>query len=57
MPKGGINALDAMTLFFQGINAWRQYIDDSARVHGVIIDGGLVPHIQHIDIGLLRLFQ
>lgn len=43
-PYLGINALDAMTLFFSGINAWRQQMPDGSRVHGIIIDGGKVPN-------------
>lgn len=43
-PQLGINALDAMTLFFNGINAWRQHIPEGCRVHGIIIDGGKIPN-------------
>ncbi len=44
-PHDGKNALDAMTLFFNGINAWRQHIKPNSRVHGVIKEGGNMPNI------------
>ncbi len=44
-PEAGINALDAMILAFSAINALRQHIPDSARVHGIITDGGQAPNI------------
>ena len=39
-PHDGINALDAMVMAFNGINALRQQKRDRARVHGIITDGG-----------------
>jgi amidohydrolase len=44
-PEEGVNALDAMILAFNGINALRQHIHDSSRIHGVITDGGRVPNV------------
>ena len=44
-PEAGINALDAMNLLFCGINAWRQQLQESSRVHGVITEGGIAPNI------------
>lgn len=44
-PEKGRNALDAINLLFSGINAWRQHLPESARVHGVITDGGKRPNI------------
>ena len=44
-PDEGINALDAMILTFNGINALRQHLRDDARVHGVITHGGDAPNI------------
>lgn len=44
-PALGRNALDAANLLFAGINAWRQYLPEAARVHGVILDGGTVPNV------------
>jgi len=39
-PEEGVNALDAMILAFSGINAMRQQIQSTARIHGIITDGG-----------------
>lgn len=44
-PEKGINALDAVIQTFNGVNALRQHIADSARIHGIITDGGLKPNI------------
>jgi len=44
-PEKGINALDATIQTFQNINALRQHIKDSARIHGIITHGGEAPNI------------
>jgi amidohydrolase len=44
-PEAGVNALDALILAFSGIAALRQHIRDSARIHGVISDGGQAPNV------------
>lgn len=44
-PDEGINALEAMILTFNGINALRQHLRDDARIHGVITHGGEAPNI------------
>ena len=44
-PERGVNALDASYLTFTGINALRQHITTDARVHGIIVDGGLAANI------------
>ncbi len=44
-PEKGINALDAVRLLFNGVDAWRQQLPESCRVHGVILDGGKAPNI------------
>jgi amidohydrolase len=44
-PDEGINALEAMILTFNGINAVRQHLRDDARIHGVITHGGEAPNI------------
>jgi amidohydrolase len=47
-PEAGINALDAMIIAFGNIGLLRQQLRDSARVHGIITDGGqavnVIPH-------------
>ena len=45
IPDEGINALEAMILTYNGINALRQHLRDDARVHGVITHGGDAPNI------------
>lgn len=44
-PEKGINALDGALLTFAGINALREHILPTARVHGVIIEGGKAANI------------
>lgn len=39
-PELGINALDAVILLFNNINALRQQLRSDARVHGIIIEAG-----------------
>lgn len=44
-PEEGINALDAVISTFNNINALREHIKESSRIHGVITDGGEKPNI------------
>lgn len=44
-PERGINALEAMIIAFTSINSLRQHIRRTARVHGIITDGGEAPNI------------
>jgi amidohydrolase len=44
-PERGVNALEAMIIAFNSINSMRQHIRRSARIHGVITDGGQAPNI------------
>lgn len=44
-PDLGINALDAILLTFNNINALRQQLQRSDRVAGIIIDGGKAANI------------
>lgn len=44
-PEDGINALDAMILSYNNINALRQHIRSDARIHGIITNGGDAPNI------------
>jgi len=47
-PEAGLNALDAMVAAFANVGLLRQQLRDSARVHGIITDGGaavnVIPH-------------
>ncbi|ABR46285.1 amidohydrolase [Alkaliphilus metalliredigens QYMF] len=44
-PEEGINALDAAINTFVSINALRQHILPSARIHGIISEGGKAANI------------
>ena len=44
-PEEGVNALEAMILGFNAVNSLRQHIPDSARIHGIITDGGQAANI------------
>lgn len=44
-PELGVNALDAVIQTFNAINALRQHIQSSARIHGIITNGGVKPNI------------
>ncbi len=44
-PEEGINALDATRLLFNGIDAWRQHLPETTRIHGVVTNGGERPNI------------
>ena len=44
-PEVGINALEAMLQSFTAINSLRQHIKDTARIHGIITDGGQAANI------------
>lgn len=44
-PYNGINALDAVILTFNGINALRQHVKSDARLHGIIVKGGEAPNV------------
>jgi len=44
-PEQGINALDALVLSLNNINALRQHVRESSRIHGIIAKGGEAPNI------------
>lgn len=44
-PELGLNALDAMVAAFVNIGLLRQQMRDSARVHGIITDGGQAVNV------------
>ena len=53
-PWDGINALDAQILAFNNINALRQSILPTTRIHGIIVNGGkavnIIPFNQLVPI-------
>ena len=44
-PEAGINALEAMLQSFNAMNSLRQHIKPTARIHGIITDGGQAANI------------
>lgn len=44
-PEQGVNALDGVIQTFNAINALREYMLPSARVHGIILEGGKAVNI------------
>ena len=44
-PEKGINALDGAINTFNNINALREHVKSSARIHGIIKDGGKAANI------------
>ncbi len=44
-PQSGVNALDALIIAYNALNALRQHIPDDCRIHGVITDAGAAHNI------------
>jgi amidohydrolase len=44
-PHNGINALDAVLLTFNGIDALRQHVKSDVRIHGIVTQGGGSPNV------------
>lgn len=44
-PEEGINALDALVLGYNNVNALRQHVRSDARIHGIITNGGEMPNV------------
>jgi amidohydrolase len=44
-PWMGKNALDALISLFSSVGLWRQQLRPSARVHGIILEGGTAANI------------
>jgi amidohydrolase len=44
-PWMGKNALDALVVLFQAVGLWRQQLRPTARVHGIVIEGGTAANI------------
>jgi len=44
-PQAGINALEAMILAFNAIDALRQHLPPKGMVHGIITDGGAAANV------------
>ena len=44
-PEKGINALDACLALFHSVNALREHVLSSTRIHGIIKEGGVAANI------------
>jgi len=44
-PHEGLDALDAVLLFFNAINALREHVKSDARISGIITEAGVAPNI------------
>jgi amidohydrolase len=44
-PEEGINALDAIVLFYNAISMLRQQVRSDVRIHGIILSGGAAANI------------
>lgn len=44
-PQDGRSALAAIIQFFTGVDALRQFVPETSRMHGVITDGGSAPNV------------
>jgi amidohydrolase len=44
-PQDGRSALAAVIQFFTGVDALRQFVPETSRMHGVIADGGQAPNV------------
>jgi amidohydrolase len=44
-PENGVNALNALRFVFDGIDALRQHVKPSVRMHGIITHGGVAPNV------------
>ncbi|HFL2414151.1 TPA: M20 family metallopeptidase [Clostridioides difficile] len=54
MPYNGVNALDAVVLLYNNINALRQQLVDGTRIHGIILEAGKAANVIP-DNGKVRL--
>lgn len=54
-PHEGINALEAVIQTFNAVNALRQHLPTTVRVHGIVAKGGEAPNVVP-DEGLIRLY-
>ena len=45
MAFRGLNALDALVTAYQSIAQLRQHIQQTERIHGIIVEGGMAPNI------------
>lgn len=56
-PWLGRSALDAAELFVHGVNAMREHVEPTARIHYVIQKGGVVPNVVPDFASVLLVFR
>ncbi len=44
-PEEGVNALDAVVLFYNAVSVLRQQVRSDVRIHGIILSGGAAANI------------
>lgn len=44
-PERGVNALDAVIALFVGVGLLRQQLPRTARIHGIVTEGGTAPNV------------
>src|SRR5204862_7844580 len=44
-PQKGRNALTALIALFVAVDGWRQHLPSTARVHGIVREGGVASNI------------
>src|SRR5207245_7921384 len=44
-PEKGRNALTALIALFVAVDGWRQHLPSTARVHGIVREGGVASNI------------
>src|SRR5207253_4089114 len=44
-PEKGRNALTALIALFVSVDGWRQHLPSTARVHGIVREGGVASNI------------
>lgn len=58
-PYKGVNALDAMIAFFNGVALMRQQTTERTRIHGIILNGGqsfnTIPDYTKAEMGIRAL--
>ncbi len=60
-PYKGVNALDAMIAFWNGVSLMRQQMMERTRIHGIIVNGGqsfnTIPDYTKAEMGIRALLM
>jgi len=44
-PEEGLNALNAVRIFMDAMDMWRQHLPSDCQIHGIVQDGGIFPSV------------